>query len=128
VAWGGSLTPRVAEKPLRSPEDLDIVKNYANIRTLEARVAERAKIVMTPIEGKPDAAIANELWLRPIRWECGVYDLSSMGLRAFSISPAQTVAKIRPDRDPNCHEKPRKLCNVNELCLQHTTGFITILI
>ncbi|MDR2141865.1 MAG: IS630 family transposase [Deltaproteobacteria bacterium] len=56
---------RVAEKPQCSQEVLNALTNMANSRTVEVRMAERAKIVLMSVEGTADVDIAEKLGIRP---------------------------------------------------------------
>ena len=57
--------PRTAEKPQLTTEDEQALKEWANSRTLEYRMVERAKIILMSWEGNPDSVIADRLQLRP---------------------------------------------------------------
>jgi transposase len=56
---------RFAEIVLCSDEDLNTLQVWGNSRIIEARLVERAKIILMAIDGKTDATIARELGLRP---------------------------------------------------------------
>ncbi|MDR2368426.1 MAG: IS630 family transposase [Deltaproteobacteria bacterium] len=56
--------PRHAEIPRCTDEILETLRDWATGRA-ERRMVERAKIILGSIEGQSDAAIANELGLRP---------------------------------------------------------------
>ncbi|MDR2300656.1 MAG: IS630 family transposase [Deltaproteobacteria bacterium] len=57
--------PRIAEKPQYTDEIIEILSSWASSRTIEARMVERAKIILKSIDGQTDATIAKELGLRP---------------------------------------------------------------
>jgi hypothetical protein len=56
---------RIAEKPKYNNEILEILKDWSTSSTLEARMIERAKIVLKSIEGRAGADIAKGLGMRP---------------------------------------------------------------
>jgi len=57
--------PKKAPIPECSPKDRQLLETFANSRTEEARLVERAKIVLACLEGQPIAQIAKKLNIRP---------------------------------------------------------------
>src|SRR5437867_13174635 len=57
--------PKTAPVPECSEEDREVLKNWAHSRTMEARLVERARIVLGCLEGKPVSAVADSLNVRP---------------------------------------------------------------
>jgi len=57
--------PKTAPIPRCSEEDRHLLEDWARSRTLEARVVERARIVLQCLEGKAVNAIARALRVRP---------------------------------------------------------------
>ena len=53
--------PRNAEMPICSNTELEILNKLTNSRTVEVRIAERAKIIIMAHEGLTDTAISDEL-------------------------------------------------------------------
>jgi len=53
--------PKTAPVPECSEEDREVLKNWAHSRTMEARLVERARIVLGCLEGKPVSAVADSL-------------------------------------------------------------------
>lgn len=63
--------PRTAPIPACSEEDRDVLEAWAHSRTMEARLVERARIVLGCLEGKPVSVVAESLHVRPntvINW------------------------------------------------------------
>jgi transposase len=56
---------RVAEKPMFSPEDLDTLKSWANSRTIQVRLSERANFVLMAADGVRDQDVAKKFDARP---------------------------------------------------------------
>lgn len=62
---------RKAPKPRCSAKDRNTIEEWANSRTLEARLVERAKIIRACLAGEPVGKIAEDLSIRPntvIEW------------------------------------------------------------
>jgi len=57
--------PKTAPIPRCSDEDRKTLESWARSRTLEARLVERARIILRSLEGKAVNAIAQELSIRP---------------------------------------------------------------
>jgi transposase len=57
--------PRIAEAPSHTEEDLHTLMAWSKSRTIQARMVERAKIILKSIGGQTDSSIAAELNLRP---------------------------------------------------------------
>lgn len=57
--------PKTAPIPECSQENRQILEEYAGSRTMEARLVERARIVLGCLDGKPVGALAESLNVRP---------------------------------------------------------------
>src|SRR6266700_2696211 len=57
--------PKTAPVPQCSREDRQILEEWSRSRTMEARLVERARIVLGCLEGKPVSAVAESLKVRP---------------------------------------------------------------
>jgi transposase len=57
--------PKTAPVPECSQEDRDVLEGWARSRTMEARMVERARIVLGCLEGKPISVVAENLKVRP---------------------------------------------------------------
>lgn len=63
--------PRTAPVPQCLPSDRQVLEEWARSRTMEARLVERARIVLGCLEGKPVNTLAKSLKVRPntvINW------------------------------------------------------------
>jgi len=50
--------PRTARKPICEPSEIGVLKSWSSSKTIEARMAERAKIILMALEGMMDKDIA----------------------------------------------------------------------
>ena len=57
--------PKTAPVPECSQEDRQVLEDWAHSRTLEARLVERARIVLGCLEGKPVSTVARSWKVRP---------------------------------------------------------------
>jgi len=57
--------PKTAPVPECSPEDRQVLEDWAHSRTIEARLVERARIVLGCLEGKPVRTVARSWKVRP---------------------------------------------------------------
>ena len=57
--------PKTAPVPECSQEDRQILEDWSHSRTMEARLVERARIVLGCLEGKPVSTVAESLKVRP---------------------------------------------------------------
>ena len=57
--------PKTAPVPECSQEDRQVLEDWAHSRTMEARLVERARIVLGCLEGKPISTVAESLKVRP---------------------------------------------------------------
>jgi transposase len=92
--------PKTAPIPHCSDEDRSTLESWAKSRTLEARLVERARIVLRCLEGMAVSAIARELKLRPntvIDWRRRFAAEGVVGLldRARSGKPRRYTEEFR---------------------------------
>lgn len=92
--------PKTAPIPRCSDEDRKTLEGWARSRTLEARLVERARIVLRSLEGKAVKAIAQELSIRPnsvIDWRRRFDEEGMAGLvdRPRSGKPRQYTDEFR---------------------------------
>jgi len=103
--------PKKATKPRCSGEDRIALETWAHSRTLEARLVERAKIIIKCIDGEPVTKISKDLNIRPNtvtdwrrRFEkegiAGLYDLPRSG------KPPQYGEKFRKQVLVALEQKP----------------------
>ena len=93
--------PKTAPIPECSPEDRQRLEDWSRSRTMEARLVERARIVLGCLEGKPVGAVAADLKVRPntvIDWR-----------RRFAAEGiAGLEDRARPGKPPRYTEEFRK--------------------
>lgn len=92
--------PKTAPIPRCSDEGRKTLEDWARSRTLEARLVERARIILRSLEGKAVNAIAKELSIRPntvIDWRRRFDEEGMAGLldRARSGKPRQYTDEFR---------------------------------
>ena len=105
--------PKTAPIPECSAEDRQVLESWATSRTMEARLVERARIVLGCIEGKPVNDVAASLNVRPntvIDWRRRFEAEGIAGLqdRSRSGKPAQYTEEFRKQVLKVLEEPPPK--------------------
>ena len=103
--------PKTAPVPKCSNEDRQVLESWAASRTMEARLVERARIVLGCLEGKPVNDIAKSLNVRPntvIDWRRRFEAEGIAGLqdRPRSGKPARYTEKFRKQVLETLEEPP----------------------
>ena len=83
--------PRIAEVPKCSDADFQTLKAWGNSRTIETRMVERANIILMPIDGQSDSAIASSLRLRPNTVGMWRHSFIESGLQGLGDLPRSGV-------------------------------------
>jgi len=92
--------PKTAPTPECSQSERQILEDWSRSRTLEARLVERARIVLGCLDGKPVSAVAASLKVRPntvIDWRRRFETEGIAGLedRARSGKPPRYTEEFR---------------------------------
>src|SRR6266700_2813753 len=103
--------PKTAPVPDCSREDRQILEEWSRSRTMEARLVERARIVLGCLEGKPVSAVAESLKVRPntvIDWRRRFEAEGMAGLedRARSGKPPRYTEEFRRQVLSRLEESP----------------------
>lgn len=104
---------RKAKRPLCSAYELGLLRAWSVSKTQEARLVERAKIILLCLDGHPDLAIAHKLGMTPItvgKWRRrfiesgleGLYDSARSGKPATydPLGTRSAVLKILEQKPP----------------------------
>ena len=105
--------PKTAPVPECSQEDRQVLEDWAHSRTIEARLVERARIVLGCLEGKPVSTVARSWKVRPntvIDWRRRFAAEGIAGLRdrRRSGKPPRYTGELRKQVLATLEEPPPK--------------------